>query len=77
VPDPASARRLPTIRQNVLAFLAAHPGEAYCSGCVEAAIGATAVDVAMREVEGHGVRRRQGPCAGCGKLRLVSSSALI
>ena len=55
-----------------MAFLKDHRGEAFCGACVERILETTAADVALREAEGLGIRRRQGHCSRCGQRRLVS-----
>jgi hypothetical protein len=65
-------RRPPQIRAAVLAFLADHRGDVFCSWCVAVAIKASRVDMTLREAEGYGAPRRHGECSRCGKLGLVS-----
>ena len=65
-------RRPRKLRAALLAFLSAHRGQAFCGTCVEVLLETTAADIALREAEGLGVQRRQGPCARCGQRRLVA-----
>src|SRR5205814_5847158 len=59
---------------TILNFLGQHRGSTFCTECIAAKLfpGQT-IDVAMRTLEGNGLRRLHGPCSACGKARLVAS----
>lgn len=65
------------IKEAVLAFLAEHRGDAYCTDCVAHALAIKNPDAGLRAAEGHGAWRRHGYCTWCGRARLVSRLAPI
>ena len=61
-------------RGEILSFLQQRPGAALCADCIASHVfGPKNIDVAMRQLEGHGIHRRYARCSACGKLRLVAS----
>lgn len=69
--DETTRRRV--TQHAILRFLREHAGQAFCADCISTRVlGGKSIDVAMRHLEGNGVDRRHGPCAGCGKRRLLA-----
>jgi hypothetical protein len=53
-------------------FLESRRGEMFCSRCLAVALSATKrIDRAIFWAEGRGARRLHGPCASCGRDRLL------
>jgi len=60
-------------RDTIVRFLEEQRGEVFCADCITRRLcPGKNIDVAMRHLEGNGLRRRHGQCSACGKSRLVS-----
>jgi hypothetical protein len=61
-----------THNQAIWRFLESRRGEMFCTRCIANALLATRrIDRAILGAEGRGARRVHGPCAGCGRGRLL------
>jgi hypothetical protein len=61
--------------KTILEFLNQHSGQEFCTACLSRRLfNGRGIDVAMRQVEGWGIVRRHGHCAGCGHARLVAGA---
>jgi hypothetical protein len=61
-----------THNEAIWRFLESRRGEMFCTQCIANALLATKrIDRAVLGAEGRGAKRRHGPCAGCGKERLL------
>ena len=70
--DKLAARTL-VLGEALWLFLESRRGDAFCSACLAAVLEAPRrIDRALMEAEGRGARRRYGPCATCGKDRLLA-----
>jgi hypothetical protein len=65
--------QMPSPRDHALwEYLERHHGEMFCTGCLAHALGMTKrIDRSVIVAEGRGARRYHGPCATCGKPRLL------
>jgi hypothetical protein len=63
-------------QEAVWCFLNGHRGQMFCADCLGAQLGVTSrPDRVLFGAEGRGARRRHGPCAMCGKGRLLCGFA--
>ena len=69
----ARARPLLAIQSEAIwRFLESRRGEMFCTQCISGALRATKrIDRALLSAEARGARRRYGPCAACGRERLL------
>ncbi len=60
-------------RDVIVRFLEERRGDVFCADCITKHLfGGKNIDVAMRHLEGNGLRRHHGRCSACEKSRLVS-----
>ena len=70
-----TARNL-SVQTALWMFLEGRRGEAFCSSCLRVALGSDRrIERELMLTEGRGAVRRHGPCALCGKDRLLCGLA--
>jgi hypothetical protein len=70
--SPRPRPALVTQGEAVWQFLESRRGEMFCTQCIAGALFATKrIDRVILGAEGRGARRQYGPCAACGKERLL------